>query len=180
MIRIVKINEVLNQRILALVLQSKTEVGGTMQLNPEKTEFALKEMVNGMNRKIAIDAGIVQFHTHSAQCGQNCSRSIPSSTDVLTFVEASRSNKCLIHCVYTLHGCICMSIKQENVLRFSDFKKWKKNAKCRISNYIESLEHSREADMDSLRGWMEIVEDLGLSVHRFKLDETPKFELVFF
>ena len=118
----VHIDPVVHARI-ERAIHRPVEVGGTFKLSsPGGSRTLVLDQItnNGKFNSVPIPKGLVQFHTHPAEC-QNfvCTVGMPSIQDLIEFAKASMRGEALAHCIYSKDGTYCIQTRLSRVCRWN-------------------------------------------------------------
>lgn len=162
------------------------EVGGTLKFNQDKTRFVFDTVRCGMYNAVGIPEGIVQFHTHPTRCNAElCTLGIPSTQDLMEFSKAFMRGETLIHCLYSIDGTYCISIKSQTqrTLRGSAKNKWRVRTEKNLRSFFSTLDMrrmTRQSYNEFRDNWIALARSQGISVYRYEVGVVPSFRLTFY
>lgn len=159
------------------------EVGGTFKLSKDHTTFLLDTATTGQFARVQIPKGIVQFHTHTSTCRDKlCTLGIPSVQDLVEFTRAFMRGDALIHCLYSIDGCYCISVTpdmQRHLAPLRERKAWKERTQKNMTSFYATLD-ARNGSYNEFRdNWVALAHVHGIALRRYDRGHVPRFCLQF-
>lgn len=180
--RHVSVHPLCHQRLVEL-LDEPVEYGGTLALNEPQNSLELSFFRKGnAYDEISIPPGFIQWHTHPRKCSPTrCTLAIPSSHDLVAFINTAIQNDTRAHLVYSADGVYAIILDPHiaaQMKRNASFKQiFTTQSQQRFNAMTQQYMADRPNYSEFRDKWLDTVNKSGFRVRLYPLSSRPAFRV---
>lgn len=165
--------------------RDKKEHGGSMWIDFATGTVHNSRVGLGRYNRIEMDRGVVDWHSHPGKCLNDdmCALGLPSPQDIHNVIVGSLFGT-KAHMVYAKEGTYLVQIDPALLEHMAMDEAFRKQKQEEIYYALEDLHkdfiaHPSLSYAAYREKWLDKARSLGISVHFFKKDERPNFDLIY-